>query len=82
MTCPSWAPAGMSEEVAPWRRLAAAILLQAARDAQAPRPWPECDGPGGPQEARAWLMGETAMWVADELGMGEMLQQWLRQVGR
>jgi|GEM_PF-4339471 len=60
----------------PWRRLAAAVLLQAARDAKRGR-WPKRDGPGNPAEAREWLASPMARELADYLGLAGSLERWL-----
>jgi hypothetical protein len=60
-----------------WRRLAAALLLQAVRDITA-RPWPALCGPGHPEEAREWLQSDWALGLAEILGLDDSLRRWLR----
>lgn len=62
----------------PWRRLMAAVLVRAAKDARKALRWPARNGgPGSPAEARRWLRSETARRIADELDLGEALERWL-----
>ena len=60
----------------PWRRLAAAMLLQAVRDAQ-DKPWRVALGPGSPDEALEWLQCDFAMGLAEILDIEESLGNWL-----
>lgn len=71
--------AAPTEATGPWRRLAAAVLLQAARDAKRGQ-WPERDGPGNPAEARRWLAGPVAAELAGHLGLDNALERWLQNL--
>jgi hypothetical protein len=66
----------MSDGSEPWRRLAAAILLRAVKDARG-RPWSERDGPGDPSEARRWLRSIEARDLATALDVENSLRRWL-----
>ncbi len=68
----------MTEDLDAWRRLGAAMLLQACRDAVGP-PWPEGQGPGSPGEAARWLRGPVATGLAAELNLDGALARWLAQ---
>jgi hypothetical protein len=60
-----------------WRRLAAAILLQAIQDANLAHGWSALRGPGCPEEARAWLRSPDAQRIAAVLELDNTLAEWL-----
>ncbi len=67
-----------AEEPSPGvRRLAAAILAQAVKDAAETRPWPAWHGPGSPSEAREWLQSPEARLLAAALDLDDSLERWL-----
>ena len=67
-------PASDSE---PWRRLAAAVLLQAARDAVA-ESGTERKASGVSTEAQEWLRSPEAQALAAALDLDNSLRRWLR----
>jgi len=66
----------VGDDLTPWVRLGAALLLQAARDAQGDG-WSRPYGPGSPDEALDWLGCDFAQGLAEVLGLDQTMARWL-----